>query len=739
ISDPAEALETAKMKFRGTGEKRIYLLSDGCATAGDPRQKLPGLIEENIKVFASPLEMQSTEALVAEFEVPSLAWIGVPVPLRITLSSAGPASCELVLFADGLEKVRKNLELKKGLTVVKMTTGFNAGGAHYLEVRAKFNPDRFEWNNSAAAVINVPLQPRILIISGSPALAQPLKSALEAGKLLVKVVAPENIPLEFSCDCIILDEVPAKALKPEYMEALEKFVSRGGSIIFTGGPSSFGPGGYLNTPLEPVFPVLLKPKKDYPPFALGVIFDNSWSMNEGLTASVGKIDLAKEIAIAATEGLSDKDWLTLVSFDSDYHNIIPLTKVSDLEPLKYEMAKLGAFGMTNIYGALNEGVKILKDVDAAYKHLVLISDGRETESPDYSSILSVITKLKMTLSTVALGTSANQKLLNTLAYAGNGRFYMSKTVKEIPAIVLEDTKGFEGRLVMETPLAIKKKAEDAALTGLDVTSFPLLGGYTRTGIRSHAWTPLVVTYKDEPLFARMRYGKGQSVAFTSSANSRWAGGWIKNAPAGYSAFWKQTVISSLNRPYEDLTPAVKYTGGYPVFSFEKGADKTELYRLSKGKITPETFKENNPVVSAAGSTEALLFVEYGAQNKAFSWAKTFGKEFAAPEKGAGVLRELCGRTGGIFEPEIKDLFLNGKAKTHFEINPVIWLVLALLVFILELFVRRLPAVTAFFNRPSRKAAAPGSTALLFFNRNGANITVRVTKTRSIFGSPVIQL
>ena len=106
--------------------------------------------------------------------------------------------------------------------------------------------------------------------------------------------------------------------------------------------------------------MLLDPKKEYPPFALAMVLDNSWSMNEALSSTVGKIDLAKEIAIAAMEGLNKGDWLTLVSFDSDYHDIIAPTKVKDLEPAKYEVSRIGAFGMTNILGGLTEAARILR-------------------------------------------------------------------------------------------------------------------------------------------------------------------------------------------------------------------------------------------------------------------------------------------------------------------------------------------------------------------------------------------
>jgi hypothetical protein len=54
--------------------------------------------------------------------------------------------------------------------------------------------------------------------------------------------------------CVVIGECSAKDLSPASIEALEQFVSRGGAIIFLGGPDAFGAGGWAQTALAPVFP-----------------------------------------------------------------------------------------------------------------------------------------------------------------------------------------------------------------------------------------------------------------------------------------------------------------------------------------------------------------------------------------------------------------------------------------------------------------------------------------------------
>ena len=54
--------------------------------------------------------------------------------------------------------------------------------------------------------------------------------------------------------CIILGSFPADHLRAACYEALKKYVDAGGSVIFLGGPDSFGKGGYHRTPAAALIP-----------------------------------------------------------------------------------------------------------------------------------------------------------------------------------------------------------------------------------------------------------------------------------------------------------------------------------------------------------------------------------------------------------------------------------------------------------------------------------------------------
>jgi hypothetical protein len=65
-------------------------------------------------------------------------------------------------------------------------------------------------------------------------------------------------------DLVILGSFPARALSPGQIEALRQFVDQGGALVFLGGESSFGRGGYSGSALAPLFPWSISERETEP-------------------------------------------------------------------------------------------------------------------------------------------------------------------------------------------------------------------------------------------------------------------------------------------------------------------------------------------------------------------------------------------------------------------------------------------------------------------------------------------
>ena len=705
----AESVQEAMLKFSRDSDKRLVLVTDGRATTADLMPLAGELQSQQVRLMVVPVDGLAGESLLADLRVAPSLWRSVPAPVEVTLQSPVAQGCKLTLLADGKQVDEKQAQLQPGLTAVELKYTPPADGVHRLEVKASFEKsaqDQFGGDSflkTAQAIVDVPLAPRVIVITDTVASVAGAVKALQDAGMQVRALTPAELPNQFSADCIVLSNVPAEALGTARMQAMEQFVRDGGAMVFAGGPKSYAAGGYVGSAIENVFPVLLTPKKEYPPFALAVVLDNSWSMNEGYTSSVGKIDLAKEIAIAGLDGLNKGDWLLCISFDSDYHEIIPPTKVDNLEPAKYEIARIGAFGMTNILGGLAEAAKELRSIDAPYKHILLISDGQETETgTDYSNMLAQLERDKVTLTTIGIGLSPNEKLLNTLAYAGKGRYYHAKSLKEVPSVVLQEAKGVDDQLIVTMPLPVKKIDDDMALAGIDAASLGPVYGYNRSRARGHAWTPLVIGRKNDPLLARMRYGRGQSLAFMSAAASSWVKDWIAKTPVEYSTFWRQAVSSVLGPPYRAIDAKVRYTDGAPVFDFGPFAPgELTVHRQGAGLEAITSEKSQTPEVSAGGADALLVTAGEGTQYE-FSWNKTYGREFADPIKAMQDMKAFCQAGGGAFAPSVAEALAPGRAAHRGQVAPDAWLVLAAVLLVAELLIRRLPVLTLLTRRKANQ-------------------------------------
>ena len=64
-----------------------------------------------------------------------------------------------------------------------------------------------------------------------------------------------NVLIDQEYDVLILEDVHADAIGEENLAAVAEAVADGKGIMMVGGFYSFGPGAYLDSPLEPVLPI----------------------------------------------------------------------------------------------------------------------------------------------------------------------------------------------------------------------------------------------------------------------------------------------------------------------------------------------------------------------------------------------------------------------------------------------------------------------------------------------------
>src|SRR5262249_40387406 len=135
-----------------------------------------------------------------------------------------------------------------------------------------------------------------------------------------------------------------------------------------------------------------------------LVIDSSGSMNGE------KIAWSKAAAIATTEMLGPRDFIGVVTFDSEAHWIIPIQRNTSREHTKARIDRLGADGGTDLMPALQQAYKAIEGVDAAMKHVIVLTDG-QTPKYDFTSLVSKMRAKGITTTGVAVGRDADRVLL----------------------------------------------------------------------------------------------------------------------------------------------------------------------------------------------------------------------------------------------------------------------------------------------------------------------------------------
>jgi hypothetical protein len=148
-----------------------------------------------------------------------------------------------------------------------------------------------------------------------------------------------------------------------------------------------------------------------------------------------------------------------------------------------------------------------------------------------------MTAAQVTLSTLAIGSDADTRLLNALARLGGGRYYFTERSTQIPRIASNETTILTRNAVIEGQAAAVVADPSPILRSIS-GDLPPLSGYVATTRKDRAVTALE-TQRGHPLLAHWQYGLGRVVAWTSEAQQGWASAWAQWPDA--AQFWSQAV------------------------------------------------------------------------------------------------------------------------------------------------------------------------------------------------------
>jgi len=569
----AGAIRLAGAMIPPDASGRLLVVSDGNQTMGDAleasREVASRSSSGTLGIDVVPVEFRiGDETIVESVIVPSQAAAESVVTVRVVISTVTGTTGTLYLTEEnaGIDLngdapgQGQRLELSPGRHAILLDVPLPQGRIHRF--KATYEPDSARTadgvryagdthldNNQAEAFTISPGSGSILVVDGvsegNPSgPGGTLATSLTRSGADVRLISPESVPADLlgfqPYDLVVLQNIAADQLSDETQRHLAAHVrDMGGGLIMIGGPASFGSGGWMGTPIEPLLPVKLDigEKLVERRTAIVLVLDASGSMSASVGGSFkSQQEIANAAAAMAVKSLGENDLVGVIKFSNDAEWVRPLAVNDKPDATAAAIESITPGGGTNIPPSLELAREALADVEAAVKHIIVLSDGQSMGAGFLPEMCTQLSSEGINVSTISVGDGADTETMFAMADKGGGVHYPVTNPSVLPRVFVRAVRIVRDPLIKEgmfQPIVLPTGSP--AIAGLGALRD--LGGIVLTAFRDDPLvTNAIATPAGEPVLSHWTAGLGRVAAFTSDAHN-WARPWL--GWAGYDTFWSQ--------------------------------------------------------------------------------------------------------------------------------------------------------------------------------------------------------
>jgi uncharacterized membrane protein len=718
----ADAIQLALGILPASGQRRLVLLSDGGANAGDTQAAARAAMSSGAAFEIVPLDRgpAGLDVQVTGVALPLAARAGERLRMSVQTQSTATTTAQLTVSNNGHPVLTQQVQVPAGANQLDVELPEANAAFNRYEVRLTAGGDVQPENDSGEAFSSLHNHPSVLLVEGSAGAARNLRDALAAASFDVRTIAPDQLPATLPglarFDAVVLIDVALNDLPPAAVAILPTYVrDLGRGFAMIGGPRSFGPGGYRGSPIEDLLPVKMDPppQVQQPAVSVVVVIDISGSMTVA-EGGVAKMQLAVEGAARIADQLRDDDEITVIPFDHESRGAIGPRSGRDHADLRSMLDGIptGGSGIT-MYNALVEARPYLQASTKPIRHLITITDGNDTtQHPGSVNLVRQLNTAGVTVTSVAVGDGEDVPFLKDIAQAGGGRFFLTEQAINLPNIMLDETRLVMQPFVVEQPFVPSQNAAGSAAsaTGMlrGIAALPTLRGYIATTPKPTAQV-LLSTPQGNPLLATPQAGLGRALAWTSDLKGQWATdlvrwpafptlaaqmfGWLLPPPGNSNL----AVDTRLDGDRLLVTAELHDDRGAPATGLQVAGELA----AADGTTFPIVLHETRPgsyaaaLGAAPAGTYQIRLVATRANGQPFATGGggavvPRASEFRAGPGDAQLLETLAHLTGGRLNPAptaIYDSTSQSRPSARDLTRPLLWLVIGLLP--LEVAVRRL--------------------------------------------------
>ncbi|HYL82271.1 MAG TPA: VWA domain-containing protein, partial [Candidatus Acidoferrum sp.] len=419
-----------------------------------------------------------------------------------------------------------------------------------------------------------------------------------------------------------------------------------------------------------------------------------------------KMDLAKEAAQLVVELLDERNEVGVVAFDTAWDWVVPMGPAKDKDRILKAISTIKAGGGTDLFPPLKDAYQTIYDRRALLRYVIVLSDG-EVQAADFAGLVRRMQMDKITVSTVAIGSDADERFMTDVSRWGRGRFYYTDDIYSIPRIFTLETQLASKASIIEEPFRVVVTNEGhEILQDIRWDQAPPLGGYVSATPKPTADT-LLISHQRDPVLATWRYGLGRTAAFTSDAKGKWGILWLKWGD--YAKFYGQMVRWTLRTTQQrEVVTSVTQRDGRGEIQLEAVDQKRDFVNFleeNAGVVSPDkiqrvlplqqigpgryraTFDASNEGAYLVGAAERKEQKMVGSE--VASLVIPYSPELRALSTNESLLRDVAALSGGAVPSQPGDIFTQHRrpARVWVEAWPQL-LGLALFLFLLDVALRR---------------------------------------------------
>lgn len=250
--------------------------------------------------------------------------------------------------------------------------------------------------------------------------------------------------------------------------------------------------------------------------------------------------------------------------------------------------------------SVEEAREKLRYSDAAIKHIILLTDGCG-ETQDFKPVTDKINDDGVTLSTVAVGSGADVRLMMNMAAACGGRYYFADAHSDIPRI-------FAREVFLGGNTYIKNGDYSLSIANGEITNnlfpdgWPNILGYVAASPKQSA-TQLIVSNEGDPVLTVWQYGLGKSIAWNTDVSGAWTSGY--SGENDYAELWKRMLDYACGASTigEDRVDVKSENGRtvleYHTDEYDDGTGVEAIYSRPDGEVGEVTLSPSKPGVYTA--------------------------------------------------------------------------------------------------------------------------------------------